>query len=74
MDSDFLQTMFFENESNRSEGQVEPDNRLVEVETKVKHAFDFARNYKNKCKKVKFEKIMPMLNNINAISQHNYRY
>lgn len=73
MDSDFLQTMDFGNESNMSEGQVEPDDRLLNVENKVKEAFDFARNTKNKCKKIRFEKMMPMLNNINAISQHNYR-
>ena len=73
MDSDFLQTMDFGNESNMSEGQVEPDNRLLDVENKVKEAFDFARDTKNKCKKIRFDKIMPMLNNINAISQHNYR-
>ena len=73
MDSDFLQTMDFGNESNLSEGQVKPDDRLLDVENKVKEAFDFAKNTKNKCKKIRFEKIMPMLNNINAISQHNYR-
>ena len=73
MDSDFLQTMDFGNESNLSEGQVKPDDRLLDVENKVKEAFDFAKNTKNKSKKIRFEKIMPMLNNINAISQHNYR-
>lgn len=73
MDSDFLQVLDFGNESNMSEGQVEPENRLLDVENKVREAFDFARNTKNKCKKIRFEKIMPMLNNINAISQHNYR-
>ena len=73
MDSNFLQYLDFENISANSEGQVNPDHRLLDVEMKVKDAFDYAKNTKNKTKKLRFEKMMPIINNINAISKHNYR-
>lgn len=74
MEENSLKSIDFQNLSVQSLGEVNPDARLEAVEKKVKETFAFAKKYKEKGQKLPFNKLLPFLNNINAISQHNYKF
>ena len=74
MGDNWLKHIDFQNLSSQSLGEVDPEKRLENIENKVKDAFDFSKKLKEKSKQIPLEKFLPLLNNVNAISQHNYKY
>lgn len=74
MEESHIKSIDFQNISAESLGEVDPDARLKAIEKKVKETFAFTKKYKEKGKRLPFDKLLPFLNNINAVSQHNYKY
>lgn len=74
MEGSHIKNIDFQNISGQSLGEVDPDARLKAIEKKVKETFAFTKKYKEKGKRLPFDKLLPFLNNINAVSQHNYKY
>ena len=73
MDDDWLKEIDFQNLSGQSAGEINPDQRLENIENKVKNAANFGKKLKEKAKLVPLDKFLPVLNNVNAVSQHNFK-
>lgn len=73
-EDEWLKNLDFHNISAQSLGEVNPDKRLENIENKVKEAVLFTNKLKEKSKLIPLEKFLPILNNVNTISQHNYKY
>ena len=56
MERNYFAALDFENLSGVSDGQINPEHRLVDMETKVREAYEYAKGSRSKSKKIRLEK------------------
>lgn len=63
----------FQNCSNGSIGEIFPEEKYKQIEKEQRKNLKKDKKIEGMKKEISIDKVFPMINNINSVSQHNYK-